>query len=276
MAHPPFEPVEEIAGDPAFGVILLCDHACNALPPEYGDLGLPAAEFERHIAYDIGARAVTLALAEKLGAPAVLSTFSRLLIDPNRGEDDPTVVMRLSDGTVIPGNHPLEASEIENRLEHFHRPYHRAVERVILRSLEAGTVPAIFSVHSFTPQWKGNARPWEVALLWDNDPRFTHPLLSELRASGNLTVGDNEPYDGALRNDTIFRHCTRRGLAHTLIEIRQDLIATQAGAGHWADLLEPMLRRINTLADLHVIRHFGSRTGPVEPVLIEAGMAKRE
>ncbi len=268
-----FHPVEEIAGDPTIGIILVCDHARNTLPAEYGDLGLPAAEFERHIAYDIGARAVTLALAERLGAPAVLSTFSRLLIDPNRGEDDPTVVMRLSDGTVIAGNHPLAPEEIAKRIERFHRPYHRAVEQAIVRSLEAGTIPLIFSVHSFTPVWRGVERPWEVALLWDSDPRLTLPLLSELRAVGHLSVGDNEPYDGALRNDTMFRHCTRRGLAHSLIEIRQDLIATQEGAIEWANLLAPMLQRINALADLHLIRHFGSRTGPVDPDPFEESMA---
>lgn len=268
MAETRFDPVEEIIGDPAHGLILLCDHARNVLPAEYGNLGLHAAEFSRHIAYDIGARDVTLGLAARLGAPAVLSTFSRLLIDPNRGEDDPTMVMRLSDGTVIPGNHPISETEISRRVENFHRPYHRGVERAIVRSLAAGVVPAIFSVHSFTPAWKGDLRPWEVALLWDSDPRFATPLLSQLRAQlhagSESVVGDNQPYDGALRNDTLYRHCIVRGLAHTLIEIRQDLIADGDGVKHWCDLLTPMLARINALAELHEMRHFGSRTGPVE------------
>jgi predicted N-formylglutamate amidohydrolase len=254
-----FEAVERVEGDVRTGLILLCDHARNTLPPEYGSLGLPAGEFQRHIAYDIGARDVTLSLARRLGAPAVLSTFSRLLIDPNRGEDDPTLVMRLSDGTVIPGNHPLPAGEIEARLQRFHRPYHHAVREAIDRSLAAGVTPAIFSVHSFTPSWKGVPRPWEVAILWDNDPRMVSPLLAELRAAGGLTVGDNEPYDGALKNDTMYHHCTKRGLAHALIEIRQDLIADHAGAEAWAELLEPMLLRTNRLAALHEVRHFGSR-----------------
>lgn len=258
-------PVELIEGDWSKGLVLTCDHARNALPAEYGSLGLPRGEFARHIAYDIGARAVTLALAERLGAPAVLSTFSRLLIDPNRGEDDPTVVMRLSDGTVIPGNHPLGEAEIENRLERFHRPYRRAVDEALDRAFAAGVVPAVFAVHSFTPQWKSFRRPWQVGLLWDSDPRFTLPMLEALRADPYLTVGDNEPYDGALKNDVMYTHCTARGLAHTLIEIRQDLIADDEGVGSWADRLAPMLERINALAELHAIRHFGSRTGPVEP-----------
>ena len=261
-----FNPVEVIAGDAACGLVLLCDHARNCLPAEYGNLGLGEDSFRRHIAYDIGARDVTVALARLLGVPAVMTTYSRLLIDPNRGEDDPTIVMRLSDGTVIPGNHPISASEIESRIERFHRPYHAAIDALLDAMLARGQVPAVFSVHSFTNLWKGVARPWEVALLWDNDPRFTQPLLTELRATRRFTVGDNEPYDGALRNDTMFRHCTRRGLAHTLIEIRQDLIGSVEGATQWAELLAPMLERVNALDAVHEIRHMGSRTGPVDPV----------
>jgi predicted N-formylglutamate amidohydrolase len=261
-----FNPVEIVEGDFSAGILLLCDHARNALPAEYGTLGLPETEFARHIAYDIGARNVTLALAERLGIPAVMSTFSRLLVDPNRGEDDPTVVMRLSDGTVIPGNHPISAGEIERRLKRFHRPYHRAINAGIERCFAAGKAPALFSVHSFTPVWKAVARKWEVALLWDSDPRMTLPLLDALRQRTEFTTGDNEPYDGALRNDTMYRHGTRRGLAHTLIEIRQDLIGEETGAMLWAERLAPMLQAVNGLEEVHRIRHFGSRTGPVEPL----------
>lgn len=260
-----FNPVELVEGDFAKGLLLVCDHASNVLPAEYGCLGLPAGEFERHIAYDIGARQVTLGLASRLGVPAVLSTFSRLLIDPNRGEDDPTVIMRLSDGTVISGNHPISPAETEQRMDRFHRPYHRAVSQAIDQCMANLITPAVFSIHSFTPHWKQCQRPWEVALLWDADPRFTLPLLHELRVSGSLTVGDNEPYDGALHNDTMYRHCTRRGLAHSLLEIRQDLIGNHEGVEKWCDLLAPLVSRVNALAEVHLIRHFGSRTGVVEP-----------
>src|SRR5262245_35262995 len=122
-----FAPYELIPGDAGCGLVLLCDHASNALPPEYGDLGLGAAEFRRHIAYDIGAAAVTRELAARLGAPAVLSCYSRLLIDPNRGEDDPTLIMRLSDGAVIPGNHHVDADERERRIARYYAPYHEQV-----------------------------------------------------------------------------------------------------------------------------------------------------
>lgn len=259
-----FVPVETVEGDYSKGLILLCDHAKNVLPEEYGLLGLEPEQFERHIAYDIGARDLTVGLAKTLGVPAVMSTFSRLLIDPNRGEDDPTVIMGLSDGAVVPGNYPIDQSERQKRLELYHRPYHRAIEEAISRALNAGTVPAVFSVHSFTQMWRGVFRKWDVALLWDSDPRFSHPLLDKLRRSGDLVVGENEPYDGALRNDTMFRHCVVHGLAHSLIEIRQDLIKESSGVKEWVDRLAPMLEQVNQLEPLHVIRHFGSRTGPVE------------
>ncbi len=262
-----FEPVEWIEGDPSKGLLLICDHASNALPEIYGSLGLPPEEFSRHIAYDIGARAVTLGLAQVLGVPAVLSTFSRLLIDPNRGEDDPTLVMRLSDGTVIPGNHPIEPSEIDYRIANFHRPYHEAVDQAIENIFAEGITPAVFSVHSFTGSWRGQPRPWHATLLWDHDPRFTRPLLEEFGRVEGMVFADNEPYDGALRNDTMFRHCSMRGLAHTLIELRQDLVGDEAGVKHWVDLLAPMLRRVNALAEVHEVRHFESRTGPLQHLL---------
>ena len=116
-----------VAGAASSRLILLCDHASNHLPPEYGDLGLPAGEFARHIAYDIGAAAVTRGLATRLGGTAVLSRFSRLLIDPNRGMDDPTLIMRISDGAVVPGNAHVDEAERQRRIARFHRPYHDAI-----------------------------------------------------------------------------------------------------------------------------------------------------
>lgn len=238
-------PVEMIEGSPASGALILCDHASNAVPPDLGDLGLPSVEFQRHIAYDIGAAAVTRALARRLGAPAILTRFSRLVIDPNRGRDDPTLVMRLSDGAVVPGNARVGAAEIERRIARFYDPYDAAVAAAIERALAAGHPPAIVTVHSFTPIWRGCPRPWHVGILWDADERFARPLLEGLAAEEGLVVGDNEPYDGALAGDTVDRHATARGLANALIEIRQDLIASDDGAEDWADrfarLLAPLL-----------------------------------
>ena len=176
-----FNPVELIDGDISSGILLLADHASNRLPAEYGTLGLPADELQRHIGYDIGSQDLTRQLATRLNAPAVMSTFSRLLIDPNRGDDDPTLIMRLSDGAVIPGNARHDDTERQRRIDRYYRPYHDAVAGAIDRGITAGRVPLILSVHSFTPVWRGRARPWHGGILWDNDPRFAQPLIDGLR-----------------------------------------------------------------------------------------------
>jgi predicted N-formylglutamate amidohydrolase len=248
-----------VPGEPSSGLILVCDHAVNTLPPEYGDLGLPAGEFRRHIAYDPGAAPVTHALGAALGATAVLSTFSRLLIDANRGEDDPTLIMRLSDGALVPGNAHIDAAERARRIARFHAPYHAAVDAAIDAALAAGVVPAIFSVHSFTPVWRGVPRPWHCGVLWDLDPRMAVPLIEALRADRNLVVGDNEPYAGALVGDSMYRHATQRGLAHALIEVRQDLIADDIGVAAWSARLVALLSELNRTPALHKATRYGSK-----------------
>jgi predicted N-formylglutamate amidohydrolase len=240
----PSPPFEIARPDARSRILLLCDHATNTVPAGVGNLGLSEAEMTRHIAYDIGARGVTLALAERLDATAVLTRFSRLVIDPNRGEDDPTLVMRLYDGTIIPGNRHADAVEIERRLTRFHRPYHAAINAEIDARLDRGAPPALLAIHSFTPRLKSRApRPWHVGVLWHRDGRMALPLLAALRAEGELCVGDNEPYSGQLEGDTLSRHGTRRGLAHVLIELRQDLIETETGQAAWAERLAPLVAR---------------------------------
>ena len=230
-----------ISGDLKRGIILLADHARNYLPAEYGLLGLPPQQFERHIAYDIGVEAVTRGLARRLGCPALMTTYSRLLIDPNRGADDPTLIMRVSDGAIVPGNAQVDEAERERRIARFHRPYHAAIATEIDLALGQGVDPVLVAVHSFTPYWKGVARPWHVGVLWDEDRRFAGYLLDALRAQGDLCVGDNEPYSGTLEGDTLYTHGTRRGLRHGLIEIRQDLIVQQSGVDEWISRLAPIL-----------------------------------
>ena len=257
-----FAPFEVVGGEASRGLVLIADHAKKDLPEGYGGLGLQPSAFTRHIAFDIGVESVTRRLAAMLDAPAVLGGFSRLLIDPNRGEDDPTLIMKLSDGAIIPANHPMDEKERLFRLESFHRPYHGAVSRTIAEVEErSGKAPLVMSIHSFTPRWKETPRPWEVGVLWDSDPRAARPLIEALAADPALTVGDNEPYDGALGGDTMFRHCTSEGLAHALIEIRQDLIADESGAAAWAERLAPVLDDLNARPDLHVRQMYGSRTG---------------
>ena len=222
-------------------LLLLCDHASSRVPEDVTPLGLPAADMARHIAYDVGAAGVTERLAQALGAGAVLSCFSRLVIDPNRGEDDPTLVMRLSDGSIVPGNRGVDEAEVTRRLERFHRPYHRAVEGAIA----ARGRPALISVHSFTPALRGRPpRPWHVGVLWGGDPASGRALIERLRAATDWVVGDNQPYTGALQGDCMDRHGTATGLRHVLIEVRNDLIATAEDQRTWADALAPHLEAV--------------------------------
>ncbi len=252
---------EIVAGDIASGAIVLADHASNVIPSAFANLGLPWEELQRHIAYDIGVAALTRALAAQLSAPAVLSRFSRLLIDPNRGDDDPTLVMRLSDGAVVPGNARIGAADIRARMEQFSLPYHAAVASVIDTMLGAGIVPAVVSVHSFTPRMKGIDRHWHVGVLWDSDPRLPVALLARLNADATIVTGDNEPYDGALEGDSMSRHCISRGIAHVLIEVRQDLIARETDAIRWGERLAADLTPLLKRTEMHEVRHYGSRAG---------------
>jgi predicted N-formylglutamate amidohydrolase len=217
-------------------LLFLCDHAGNVLPSGYGTLGLDPALFDTHIAYDIGAAHATRALADAFGAPAVLGVFSRLLIDLNRGPDDPTLVMQLSDGSIIPGNRGISAAEVGRRTAQFHAPYHQAIAAEIARL----TNSVLISMHSFTPVWKTAKRKWDIGVLWDADDRLAKPLMARLRQAG-FEVGDNEPYSGALEGDTLNCHGTRAGLPHVLIEMRQDLVDNQAGAKTMAARLKPVL-----------------------------------
>ncbi|WP_188409138.1 DUF1244 domain-containing protein [Agaricicola taiwanensis] len=273
---------EVINGNQGTPFVLLCDHASNAVPEPYGDLGLPREQMERHIGYDIGAARVTRQLAATLGAEALLTRFSRLLIDPNRGEIDPTLVMRLSDGAIIPGNARADADEVEKRLDLFHRPYHQAITRTLDERQARGQVPLLVSIHSFTPSWRGAVRPWHAAVLWDKDPRLALPVLEALRQDAGLIIGNNEPYDGALPGDTMHRHGTSRGLPHVLIEVRQDLIADDAGADEWAARLADVLRPLADDPANGRVEFYGSRTdrhdGGIAPALkaeIEAAVLDR-
>ncbi|TPW30081.1 N-formylglutamate amidohydrolase [Martelella alba] len=251
---------ERIDGNYDNGIVLLGDHAMATVPMEYGNLGLDPAVFARHIAYDIGVEKLVRGLAMRLGCPAVISCFSRLLIDPNRGEDDPTLIMKISDGAIIPANHPLSEAERQRRLDLYHRPYHAAIDET-LRKAEAalGRPPLVLSIHSFTHAWKGVMRPWHAGVLWDSDPRAAGALIAALEGVGGLIIGDNEPYDGALKGDTMYRHCSQKGLPHALLEVRQDLISDEAGIDLWIDRLAPVFAALNGQDDLHEIRHYRSR-----------------
>jgi predicted N-formylglutamate amidohydrolase len=223
--------------------LVTCDHASNHVPSwvNGGDLGICAADLARHIAYDVGAAGLSVALADALGCPAILSGFSRLVIDPNRGGDDPTLMMRLYDGTIIPANRHADVGE---RLERLYHPYHAALERLAARRDDT----VIVAVHSFTRNLKGRGvRPWHVGVLHSHmDSRLSQALLARL-ADHVSVVGDNEPYAGHLPGDSIDKHALQHGRHNTLIEVRNDLIGDGVA---WAALLAPLLEgALNDVTD---------------------------
>lgn len=222
--------------------LVTCDHATNRVPDWVagGNLGLPPEDMGRHIAFDPGAAGLAAALAEQLDSPCIQSDFSRLVIDPNRGEDDPTLLMKLYDGSIIPANRHAGPGELALRMDRLYRPYHAALARLAAR--QADTV--IVAVHSFTPCLRGREpRPWAVGVLYSHrDARLSRALLDLLAAEPDLCVGDNEPYSGHLPGDAIDRHALGPQRHNTLIELRNDLIATSAAQGAWAIRLAPLLR----------------------------------
>lgn len=242
------EPFEIIGADRPGRWLVACDHATNIIPDwvHGGDLGLPEADMGRHIAYDIGAAGVTRKLAAALDSPAILSRFSRLVCDPNRGEDDPTIMMRLYDGTIIPGNRDADDAEKEERLQRLYRPYHAAYADLANKI----TNPLICAVHSFTPRLLGrHPRPWEIGVLYGDDDRLAIPFMEACRAEGWCT-GDNQPYAGHLPGDAVDRHALQHGRPNVLIELRQDLIADEAGQNLWANRLARILSDVLTHSGL--------------------------
>jgi predicted N-formylglutamate amidohydrolase len=226
--------------------VVTCDHAANTVPPfvNGGDLGLPAQDMERHIAYDIGAAGVALALGEALNSPVILSNFSRLVIDPNRGMDDPTLLMRLYDGSIIPANR--HADDVQTRLARCYTPYHNT-----LAGLMARPEAALLSIHSFTPQLRGRPpRPWHVGVLASYDRRLADPLLARLAQEKDICTGDNEPYSGHLPGDAVDQHALSHGRPNVLIELRNDLIETDQTQKNWAQRLAPLLDAARTDANL--------------------------
>jgi len=236
-------------------LLLLCDHATRFVPRKLKSLGLDEAALCRHIAWDIGIAELTRDLAKRLDAPAVFSHFSRLIVDPNRQLENPTLIPELSDGTVIPGNRDLSPDQRKLRVDTFFRPYHDAVAGRLDAMVEKGRTPVLVSMHSFTPIMHGLPRPWQIGILWNRDPRLPRPLMDRLRADG-LTVGDNEPYSGADGHGyTQHTHGDRRGLANALIEVRQDLIDTQHGAVAWAERLATALEAVLRDPALYRVEH---------------------
>ena len=225
--------------------LLLCDHASAAIPAMLGNLGLDEGQRRLHIAWDIGAADVTRRLSQRLDVAAILSGYSRLVIDCNRRLDDPTSIPQESDGVEVAGNRGLTPADRAERAESCFWPYQQAIEGWIAARRAAGKTPIIVSMHSFTPVMDGFERPWHIGVLANRDRRIAQRLIEALRGDLSLTVGDNEPYDGRHgRGYGMMVHGEELGLPFALIEMRQDLIDTHHGAEAWASRLAPILEQI--------------------------------
>ena len=246
----PFAVEQADGGSPFF---ITCDHSGRRLPQKLGRLGLPEAEFDRHIAWDIGASEVAHRLGRALDAFTIHQIYSRLAIDANRDPSVESSIATVSEATEIPGNRGLSGEERLARAREIFWPYHDRIAAELDRRAGPKGATVLIAVHSFTPVFKGFVRPWHAGVLYNRDPRLALILKHLLEAEGGLVVGDNEPYAvGDLTDYTIPVHGEKRGLPHVEIEIRQDLIAEAAGQEIWASRLARLLpeayRRLNLAA----------------------------
>lgn len=269
MPKPSADPLDDrfppiLAGSP-YGVhnpdgrsefVIMCDHAGQALPAEYGALGVAPSVFDEHVAYDIGAADVTRRVCDRLDAPAVLARYSRLLIDPNRAPDHPGLIAQSSDGIDIPGNLAVDGAERARRKAAYYDPFHDAVDSLIGRRRSQGLVPAVVGIHSFTPIMQGAGRPWQVGILWNRDPRLAERIIAYLRRDPDLAVGDNQPYSGQILGYSMDHHGGDNGFANMVVEIRQDLIDDPSKAAIWGDLVADALIEIEQDRRVFKVEHY--------------------
>src|SRR5579863_1815293 len=231
-------PVRVLRENGTSALLFTADHAGRAIPRSLAQLGLPDSELERHIGWDIGIAGVTERLSAALDATAVLQTYSRLVIDCNRDPSVPSSIPEISETTEIPGNRGLGEDERLARRRAIFLPYHGALAAALDRRAAAGRPSVLVALHSFTPVFKGVARPWHAGILFNRDDRLARPLLAALRRGAGLEIGENEPYRVTDQTDyTVPVHGERRGLVHVEIELRQDLIGEPSGQADWAQRL---------------------------------------
>jgi predicted N-formylglutamate amidohydrolase len=217
---------------------LTCDHAGRRVPRALGDMGMPAAEFERHIAWDIGAAAVSRLMSDALDAPLIEQVYSRLVIDCNRDPSVESAMPEVSEVTAIPANVGLSQAARTARIEEIFEPYHAVIAGLLEKRAEVGRETILVAMHSFTPVFKGFVRPWHVGVLYNRTPGPARILFDLFEKEGDLVVGDNQPYH--ISDDTDYGipvHGERRGIPHVELEIRQDLIADERGQAAWAERL---------------------------------------
>jgi len=216
--------------------VIFCDHASRDIPAELHNLGLPASELARHIAWDIGAAGVAENLSGILDAPAILSPVSRLVVDCNRQLHAADLIPEQSDGTVIPGNQNLTAQERALPIERWFYPYHGAIEDILVKREQRGVASVVISIHYMTDCLGGCYRPWQISFSSHGDRKLAEAMISALRRSNDIEVGDNQPYSMDPEIDfSIPFHAVRRKLPYLQVEFRQDEVAEATGQVRWAE-----------------------------------------
>jgi predicted N-formylglutamate amidohydrolase len=228
-------PALVVNGDGRSPCVLVCEHASNRLPRRLGTLGLPAAELERHIAWDLGAEQVARGLSRLADAPLVLQRYSRLVYDCNRPPDSPDAMPEISEATAIPGNRNLSPAEKLVRIGEIYRPFHATLADLLDDRAAAGVRSLVVSIHSFTPVYRGERRAVELGILFDRDRDLADRLMPRF---AGVDARYNEPYgpgDGVLH--TLNLHAAPRGLPHAMIEIRNDFLSDDRGRTGWSERL---------------------------------------
>jgi predicted N-formylglutamate amidohydrolase len=223
--------------DGTAGMLLVADHASDAVPPGV-DLGVDPAVMATHIAVDLGVAALTRALSAALAAPALLGDVSRLVVDLNREPDSAGLIPRASDGIAVSGNSVLSDDDRRHRLDTWHAAYHARLSGLI----DARAPRLLVSIHSFTPELAagGSPRPWPVGILYNRDDRAARRGLRLFRERG-IDAGDNQPYSGRDLNYTMNRHAEARGLPYLGVEVRQDGLADLEGIATWSATLAAII-----------------------------------
>jgi predicted N-formylglutamate amidohydrolase len=248
----PFVVLQEQGAAP---VLIVCDHASRAFPASLARLGLAELAAWQHVAWDIGAAELARGVAAALDAPAVLAGYSRLVVDCNRDPHTPDAFCTQSDGWTVPGNRDLDDAQRSARLSCIFDPYHECIAALLEGFRARGIVPLLVSLHTFTPAFAGQLRPWHVGVLWDKDESSARAMLAALRTIEDLVVGDNEPYSGRHpAGFTVDQHAERLGLPHVSLEVRQDQFESAAGTERWVRIVASALRGLLNDPTLHCRR----------------------
>ncbi len=229
-------------------ILIVVDHASNYIPMRYKNLGLSNKLLASHIAYDLNILNLSNKINNLFNSNIITSKYSRLLIDLNRGSQDPTLIPSISEKNIIPGNININRNEKNFRITKIYKPYHSKINQIILKN----KIKLILSLHSFNPYFKNEKRQTEIGILSNEDRRFSDLLIKQMKKSGKFKIGDNIPYKGNLIDDTLYKHGLKKNIFHTLIEIRNDLINSEIKVNNIARFIVSSVKKINKIESLYL------------------------